>query len=166
MPKETINRLGYKTTNEWITPKKYIDLLGGFDLDPCSSKYQKVKYAKINYEIKDDGLSKEWEGITWMNPPYDRTIKDWIEKFFNHSHGIALIPSRTGTRWFQDFVFKKGCVLFLKGRIKFHGYKDYNQMTGMHDSCFWAIGKTGEGRIEKALENNLLKGTLFKQWPS
>lgn len=138
---KTTNRLGYSTTNEWLTPPELVKKFGEFNLDPCASHYQKWKLAQKEYFIEDNGLQQDWEGRVWMNPPYDRTIKDWVRKFYEHGHGVALLPSRTGTSWFHDYVFSKGAVIFLKGRIKFIGYKDYKQFAGMFDSILWIMNQ-------------------------
>lgn len=161
-PKKYKNRHGYNTTNDWITPHSYIKAFGEFDLDPCASLYQKIPYAKTNYTVNEDGLSRDWEGKVWMNPPYGREIKDWVVKFFHHGHGVALLPSRTGNSWFHEYVFRSGFVLFLKGRIKFHGWKDYKTMTGMHDSVFWVLGDDFKRKLcNLCLKDPLFDGTIF-----
>lgn len=71
-------------TNEWATPQDFYDKLDkefNFTLDPCSTK-ENAKCKKF-YTKEDDGLSKSWEGETvFMNPPYGREIKYWIEKAY------------------------------------------------------------------------------------
>ena len=73
---------------DWATPQHFFDklegLFGKFTLDPCSnaSNYK----AKNHYTIKDNGLEKDWGGHNvFMNPPYGRTIKQWIEKAYVES---------------------------------------------------------------------------------
>ena len=67
-------------TNEWYTPKDFYDKLNkefNFTLDPCCTK-ESAKCKKF-YTIEDDGLSQVWGGeVVFMNPPYGREIKDWI----------------------------------------------------------------------------------------
>lgn len=112
-------------TNEWGTPDEVFQRYNRkykFTLDPCAtaSNHKCDKY----YTMEDDGLSKSWEGeVVWMNPPYGRGIKDWIKKAFderlNGVTTVCLIPSRTDTRYWHDYVFEDSSIEFLKGRIKF-----------------------------------------------
>ena len=69
-------------SNEWETPSDFFNKLNdefGFTLDPCASNnnYKCDNY----YTIKDNGLSKDWsKDVVFMNPPYGREIKYWVEK--------------------------------------------------------------------------------------
>ena len=64
-----------------------------------------------------------------MNPPYGRDIKDWIRKA--HEEGkkdgtvvVALIPSRTDTRYWHEYCMRAKSIMFVKGRLKFGGSKN------------------------------------------
>jgi hypothetical protein len=64
--------------NEWYTPAKYIEavreVLGDIDLDPASSaQANAVVRATEIFTQFDDGLTREWRGRFFMNPPYGRT---------------------------------------------------------------------------------------------
>lgn len=137
-------------SNDWITPPEFVKKFGKFDLDPCHSlsqnnpKNKKIygKHAKKVYTIKDDGLKQKWKGRVWLNPPYGRSISPFMEKMSEHGNGIALVPARTDTRWFHDFVFKKAsAILFLKGRIKFYGSEGYAGYTATFPSCLVSYDK-------------------------
>ena len=72
------NRIAKSTkSNEWYTPAKYIEaareVMGSIDLDPasCELANQNVKATRY-YSKEDDGLSKDWYGNVWCNPPYGR----------------------------------------------------------------------------------------------
>tara|TARA_R100000781_G_C4077522_1_gene126603 strand:- start:1362 stop:1802 length:441 start_codon:yes stop_codon:yes gene_type:complete len=118
-------------TDDWYTPQYIIDDvcesygLGWFELDVCASK-ENAK-ASVFYTKEDDGLSKNWFGNVWMNPPYGREIGKWIKKAYEESQKgctvYCLIPSRTDTKWWHDYVMK-GDITFIKGRIKFGGSKN------------------------------------------
>lgn len=120
----------------WSTPQDFYDKLDkefNFTLDPCCSELT-AKCQKF-YTQKDDGLSKSWQNeIVFMNPPYGREIKHWVKKakdeFLKGSCTvIALIPSRTDTKYWHDHIFPlyyKGVIeiRFIKGRLKFGNSKN------------------------------------------
>ena len=110
--------------NEWATPPEIFEPLNAefnFTLDPCSSD-QNYKCEK-HYTKDDDGLSKSWKGETvFCNPPYGRDIKHWARKCYEeskHATIVMLIPARTDTKYFHDYIYGKAELRFLKGRIKF-----------------------------------------------
>ena len=114
-------------TGEWATPQEFFDKLnwrfGPFDLDPCANPHN-TKCANF-YTEAEDGLSKDWAGHTvFVNPPYGRGIDKWIEKAWKtakdgKSKVVMLIPARTDTKYWHDYVMKASEVYFLKGRLKF-----------------------------------------------
>ena len=112
-------------TNEWATPQNVFDDLNdefNFMLDPCATK-ENAKTEKF-FTIEDDGLSQEWKEATFMNPPYGREIKKWVKKAYEESlEGtvvVCLIPARTDTSYWHDYIFNKACeIRFIRGRIKF-----------------------------------------------
>ena len=115
------------TTNEWATPQEFFDKLNeefNFTLDPCATP-QNAKCKKF-YTIKEDGLKQNWQGETvFCNPPYGRAIKDWVRKCYEESKKpntivVMLIPARTDTTYFHDYIYKKARdIRFVKGRLKF-----------------------------------------------
>ena len=93
-----------------------------FTLDPCST-HENHKCDKY-YTIEEDGLSKDWSGETvFVNPPYGRDIGKWVKKSYEESLKgttvVMLIPSRTDTTWFHQYIYGKAEIRFLKGRLKF-----------------------------------------------
>jgi site-specific DNA-methyltransferase (adenine-specific) len=63
-----------------------------------------------------------------MNPPYGRAISGWIEKTWlevslqNAARVVCLLPARTDTRWWHDYVLKYAArIVFIRGRVKFEG---------------------------------------------
>ncbi|MFW3582049.1 DNA N-6-adenine-methyltransferase [Staphylococcus caprae] len=115
-------------SNEWTTPQHLFDELNReyhFTLDPCAS-HENAKCDKY-FTIEDDGLTKDWsKDIVFMNPPYGRNIKHWIKKAYEESVKgatvVCLIPARTDTTYWHDYIFNNAYnIKFLKGRIKFGG---------------------------------------------
>lgn len=117
-------------TNEWSTPIETFNELNkefNFTLDPCSTK-ENAKCEKY-FTIEDNGLLQDWSNdVVFMNPPYGREIKDWVKKAYEESKKgatvVCLIPSRTDTKYWHDFIFKYAYdIRFIKGRLKFGGVK-------------------------------------------
>lgn len=117
-------------TPEWATPQKFFDELDRefhFTLDVCATK-ENAK-CKRYYTVKDDGLTASWGNaqnpeVCWMNPPYGKVIGDWIKKAYESSRGgstvVCLLPARTDTRYFHEYVLGKAEIRFIKGRLKFN----------------------------------------------
>lgn len=114
--------------DDWETPQDLFDELDEefhFTLDAASSDLN-AKCEK-HYIIEDDGLSQSWAGNNvFLNPPYGRTMKEWMRKAYEESQRenttvVALVPARTDTAWFHDYVYGKAELRFLRGRLKFGG---------------------------------------------
>jgi len=112
--------------NVWCTPKDFFNKINEefkFTLDPCCMP----KSALCNkfYTPKENGLIQNWGGETvFVNPPYGREIKEWIKKSYEESLKknttvVMLIPARTDTLYFHDFILGKAEIRFIKGRLKF-----------------------------------------------
>ncbi len=107
--------------DEWLTPPEILKELGQFDLDPCSTVIRPWDTAIRHYTKVDDGLSKDWVGRVWLNPPFGIQAIKWMRRMKDHGNGIALIPARTETKLFYECVwtFADG-ICFIKGRPHFH----------------------------------------------
>jgi hypothetical protein len=107
--------------DEWLTPPAFLAQLGVFDLDPCAPIVRPWDTALTHYTIEDDGLSKDWFGRVWCNPPFGREAIKWLRRMRDHGDGIALIPARTETKMFYETVWGfASAVLFVRGRPHFH----------------------------------------------
>jgi len=113
-------------TNEWSTPQDLFNDLDHefhFTLDPCCT-HENAK-CKNHYTKEDDGLSRNWcNEIVFMNPPYGREIGKWIKHAYYQSKMdsiiVCLIPARTDTSYWHDYVMK-GEIRFIRGRLRFGG---------------------------------------------
>lgn len=108
------------------TPREFFDSLSkifNFSLDACALP-ENAK-CELFYTPADDGLSKPWRGGVWCNPPYGREISKWVEKAYQESKEdyndfvLMLLPARTDTKWWWEWVQDKATLFFVKGRIKF-----------------------------------------------
>jgi len=115
---------------EWETPQDLFDRLNaehGFTLDVCALP-ENAKCDRY-FTPSDNGLEKDWSGVCWMNPPYGRGIKHWIEKAYKSvisgeaEKVVCLVPARTDTAWWHDYCIK-GKIEFIRGRLKFGGHKN------------------------------------------
>jgi phage N-6-adenine-methyltransferase len=124
--REALKTLFSSNDMTWETPQHFFSKLDaefGFNLDPCASP----STAKCNkyYTEEDDGLAQDWGGHTvFCNPPYGRSIKKWIQKAYYESlkpntKVVLLIPSRTDTIYWHDYVMRAKEIRFVRGRLKF-----------------------------------------------
>jgi site-specific DNA-methyltransferase (adenine-specific) len=113
-------------TDQWATPQDFFDSLNSefhFDLDPCADEYNH-KCEKY-FTVSDDGLSQNWGGYrVFCNPPYGRELNKWVEKAYREGHKdntlvCMLIPARTDTKYFHDYIKNRAEVRFIPGRLKF-----------------------------------------------
>jgi phage N-6-adenine-methyltransferase len=113
----------------WETPQDLFDTLNGefgFTLDACAIAAN-AKCPKF-FSPQEDGLAQTWDGVVWCNPPYGRQIGKWVRKGWESAQAgatvVMLIPARTDTRWFHEFILGKTEIRYLRGRVKFGGGKN------------------------------------------
>jgi phage N-6-adenine-methyltransferase len=116
-------------TDLWATPQAFFDVLHRefrFTLDVCALP-ENAKCAAF-YTPEINGLAKRWRGVCWMNPPYGRQIGLWMRKAYVSAECgatvVCLVPARTDTAWWHDFVAKASEVRFVRGRLKFGASKN------------------------------------------
>lgn len=117
-------------TDLWATPQEFFDKYNeqySFELDVCATP-ENAKCEKY-FTVDDNGLMQSWRGKrVWMNPPYGRTIGQWMKKAYyeavvNGATVVCLVPARTDTTWWHEYA-AKGKVEFIRGRLKFGGHKN------------------------------------------
>lgn len=121
---------------DWATPPEIFKPLQrefNITFDLCASR-QNAKCA-FYYTRRDNALKQSWvtcgDQSNWLNPPYGRRIGLWVAKASAEAKGylgattVCLLPARTDTKWFHDYIYNKPNVevRFLKGRVKFEGAK-------------------------------------------
>lgn len=145
-------------TNVWLTPRFILDALGPFDLDPCAEPDWPVATRSIC--LPTDGLKESWVGLVFMNPPYGKSTPQWLEKLARHGNGIALVFSRTDTKWFQRAADQCSAMMFLSPRLTFlrpdHSFGT-NSGCG---SCLVAFGDVARARLFQSKLRGVLMSTI------
>jgi len=111
-------------TQEWETPQEFFDLLDTefeFTLDVAATP-ENAK-CKRYYTIQDNALWQPWDGVVFCNPPYGRLIGKFVRKGYMEAQKgatvVMLIPSRTDTRYWHNYVMRAKEIRFVKGRLYF-----------------------------------------------
>ena len=125
------------TTDLWATPQDFFDELNEefeFTLDPCATP-DNAKCAKF-FTKEQDGLKQDWTGErVFCNPPYGRAIGAWVKKCHDEAQNgtlvVMLIPARTDTSYFHDYIYHKAEIRFIRGRLKFGGASQGAQFPSM-----------------------------------
>jgi phage N-6-adenine-methyltransferase len=127
-------------SDEWETPDDLFNALNDefkFDLDAAAT----FDNAKVGRYIgpDQDALSVSWRQmadarlfspVVWLNPPYSRCREFIAKAALEATFGctvVCLVPARTDTRWWHDYVWDQDRdrvrdgveIRFLKGRVKF-----------------------------------------------
>ena len=111
---------------DWCTPQDFFNELNeefGFVLDPAAT--EKTAKCKLYYTPETDGLSQSWNrgGAVFCNPPYGRSIGKWVQKAYEEAQAgtriVLLIPARTDTSYFHDYIYGKAEIRFIRGRLRF-----------------------------------------------
>lgn len=125
---------------EWETPKELFEKLDKeyyFHLDVAATNENAL--CERYYTQETNGLLQSWDvqiGSVWCNPPYGKDIIKWVEKAYTESFTgvpiVMLIPARTDTRWFHNFVYHKAKIVFLRGRLHY----GMNGIPSRHPAAF------------------------------
>jgi DNA N-6-adenine-methyltransferase (Dam) len=111
-------------SNEWYTPAHVFEAMkSSFDMDVSSPGAAVTWWIPATRFVTAESLERPWEGFIWMNPPFGgRNGKlPWLEKFFSHGNGVALLPDRTSAPWWQAFAPRADLILFVAPKLKFLG---------------------------------------------
>jgi phage N-6-adenine-methyltransferase len=123
----------------WSTPKDFFKELNdmysfGLDAAALQSSALCEKWYGPDHpnNLRRDAFDWEWHKDCdgkpiFLNPPYGRTIGLWLRKANEEAQKgavvVALVPSRTDTKWWHDYVIQHR-VAFIKGRLKFGNQKN------------------------------------------
>ena len=110
--------------DDWETPYWVFEVLDQhFDFE-CDVAADDINSLCFNYFTRENScLDQEWYCMNYMNPPYGRGMDVFIKKAYEeYEKGaivVCLIPARTDTRYWHDYIFPHATIRFLKGRVKF-----------------------------------------------
>lgn len=168
-------------SDDWPTPQAFYDELDAefdFALDVCASvaNHKAPTYYALDHAdpARRDGLARDWAadaraagGAVWVNPPYGRGIGAWMEKAAIAAAAgvttVALVPARTDTAWFHEYVVAAGAeVRYVRGRLRFGAatsgapfaslvvvYRAHSKVTARSEVAAEHVGETSdEGRGE------------------
>jgi len=114
----------YETPNEVFEPlQKEFNL----QLDVCATKENHK--CDLYFTKEQSALYQDWKLNFWMNPPFGRDLKKWVQKAYeesqkNNVNGVLILPVRSNTLWWHKYIIDtKAEVRFLKGETKFVGHK-------------------------------------------
>jgi phage N-6-adenine-methyltransferase len=114
-------------------------VLGKIDIDPASNAFaNQTVQATTYYTKEDDGLSKEWQGKMWLNPPYSSIIAKFIDKTCKSDvEAIVLTNNSTDTKWFAQAANTCDAICFTYGRINFYDETDKKSSPTNGQSFFY-----------------------------
>lgn len=142
---------------EWLTPPYIFEALGcEFDLDPCSPLDRQTHVpAKQSYTAEDDGLTKDWFGRVWMNPPFGTAngVHAWLDRFYKHGNGIGILRADTSTSWWHDYISTSPAIVLPRGRVRYvnnnPGQKKAQGGPGFASALFCAGEECGQILLER-----------------
>jgi len=111
--------------DDWQTPQDFFDKLNEefhFTVDLCAddNNHKCEKY----YTKENDGMKADLTGeIVFCNPPYGRAeTKKWVKKCLGSKcTAVLVLPARTDTNVFHDYILNKAEIRFVRGRLNFSG---------------------------------------------
>ena len=111
---KNVHHFSEKSSDTWLTPPDLINLLGPFDLDPCSSQGMPWRTAKRMIALPQSGLKITWRGLVFCNPPYSN-VGPWVDRMVEHGHGILLVSAKSpDSNWGNKMLRSSTSVLYIK----------------------------------------------------
>lgn len=114
---------------DYCTPQDLFNKLNeefNFSLDAAAT--DKSAKCKKYFTPESNGLKNSWAveagEAVFCNPPYGRNITgQWVQKAYEEAQNgttvVLLIPARTDTKWFHNYIYGQADIRFLKGRVIF-----------------------------------------------
>lgn len=159
------------SSDDWYTPSFYVELarrtMGGIDLDPASCpEANRTVRADYIYTIQDNGLTREWHGRIWLNPPYGGAQREFVRRLLTEvaagrtEQAVLLLNANvTDTTWFQPLWGKPMC--FTHHRIGFGAPQGQGTTSGTVGTVFVYFGD----RVDTFREEFGICGALVEATP-
>ena len=151
-----------KKNDDLQTPTWVIDQLGLIDLDPCAGLHTRVAITNWAIERGENGLSREWYGFVFCNPPFSQKGM-WIQRMVNHKNGILMLPERGSSPWFGHVAQRAGHYWVMGRKINFVGGASSNNV----GTVLFLFGKEARRRvINSQLPGHLVEVTHYRPRPT
>lgn len=150
-------------TDEWYTPPHVFHALDcRFAMDVASPGQQITPWIPSEVFLTTASLERSWLGHVWMNPPFGgrNGLVPWLDKFFAHGFGVALVPDRTSAPWWQQYAPRSDLALFVAPKLKFIGADGRPGRSPAQGTTLLASGSVGVLALQRAARAGL--GTPFK----
>jgi site-specific DNA-methyltransferase (adenine-specific) len=158
--------------DNWETPKWLFDKLDEefhFDLDAACNPENCLSRTGYGYAIGEDALKADWSkfmmdngedaSIFFLNPPYSQ-ISAFMKKAYEESLKgavvVCLIPVRSDTRYWHDYVMKADEIRFIKGRLKFTNPLVPDTTSATFPSCVVVFDSTDYGWCKPRLGTTII----------
>jgi hypothetical protein len=149
------DEIDHGTSDDYYTPPWIFEALGlRYNMDVCSPPNGSPWIPADRFlSIVEDGLSTDWCGKVWMNPPYSKPTP-WIMKWLNHANGIGLVPMSKAA-WFNVLWERPDvAIISLTNQLKFmtpdgqtKGIFMPTVLIGIGDENIEAMRKSGIGSV-------------------
>lgn len=107
-----------------------------------------------------DGLRQTWHGVCWMNPPYGKVLRQWIRKAYESAKAgalvVCLLPARTDTVWWHDYVLPCAELRYIRGRVQFNA--------GIVPPRFLKKGEQEEAVRKRIANAKATAGNMVRAW--
>ena len=137
-----------RATDNVLTPRSLFEALTiRFDLDVAASVDGDFVPADRRFTVEDDGLIQPWSGRVWMNPPYSKP-QPWVDKFIQHSHGIALLPI-SRSHWQIRLWQEADGICLMDHLFSFHDHSSFPfqvHLAAFGEECVEALSRLGRVR--------------------
>ena len=135
-----------KKNDRLQTPRWVIDALGSVDLDPCAGENTSIGETNWAIERGEDGLSRQWFGFVYCNPPFSQKQK-WIDKMIDYNckggQGILILPERGSAPWFGPLAQTCGQYWVMGKKVNFIGGPSSNNV----GSALFLFGNEARYRV-------------------
>lgn len=141
-------------SDDWRTPAYVFKAMGVvFDLDAAGIRGT-FSNVPCQHSILQDSLETEWPErfFVWMNPPFGgrNGLKAWLDKFFIHNNGVALVPDRTSAPWFQEAARRASLILFVSPKVKFERPDGSIGKSPGCGTALMSVGAKGDAALRSA----------------